>query len=88
MSDCHFCPLIHVSLRRAKRLTRVRRPSKQVFLASYKRAKVDMQARVSHGLDRPGEGMPNVCSNQIAQRFDCFLAPLKMPFKDLWGDPT
>ena len=30
--------------------------------------------------------MPNVCSNQIDQRFDCLSATLEMPFKELWGN--
>ena len=49
----------------AKRLTRVRRLSKQAFLALYERAKGNMQGRVSYGPNGPGEGMPNVYSNQI-----------------------
>ena len=72
----------------AKHLTRIRRPSKQAFLASYDRAKGELQVRVSYGPAGPGEEMPNVCSNQIAQRFDCFLAPLEKPFKGLWCDAT
>ena len=47
-----------------------------------------MQGRVLYGPNGPGEGMPNVCSNQIDQRFDCLLATLEMPIKELWGDAT
>ena len=47
-----------------------------------------MQGRVSYGPNGPGEGMPNVCSNEIVQRFDCLSVILKMPFKELWGDAT
>lgn len=53
------------------------------FLASYERANSDMQARVSYDPDGPGEGMHNICSNQIAERFDCFSGTLEMPFKEL-----
>ncbi|KAK1740992.1 cytosolic carboxypeptidase [Skeletonema marinoi] len=55
------------------------------FLASYERANQDMQAKVSYDPDKPNEGMKNICSNQIADRFDCFSATLEMPFKDV-GD--
>ncbi|KAL7524958.1 hypothetical protein ACHAXR_000794, partial [Thalassiosira sp. AJA248-18] len=55
-----------------------------MFLASYARANDDMQAKVSYEPDEPGKGMPNVCSNQIAERFDCFSGTLEMPFKECW----
>ena len=29
--------------------------------------------------------MPHVCSNQSAERFDCFAGTLEMPFKECWG---
>lgn len=58
------------------------------FLAAYARANGDMQAAVSYEPDAPGAGMSHVCSNQIAERFDCFAATLEMPFKELWGDAT
>lgn len=58
------------------------------FLASYERANSDMQAKVSYDPDKPNEGMQNFCSNQIAERFDCFSATLEMPFKECWGRPT
>ena len=53
------------------------------FLASYGRANADIQSKVSYEPDEPGEGMPNICSNQIAERFDCFSGTLEMPFKQL-----
>lgn len=55
------------------------------FLASYERANPDMQAKVSYDCDGPGLGMKNVCSNQIAERFNCFSGTLEMPFKELHG---
>mmetsp|Transcript_27310 Transcript_27310/g.39102 ORF Transcript_27310/g.39102 Transcript_27310/m.39102 type:complete len:596 (+) Transcript_27310:66-1853(+) len=58
------------------------------FLASYERANQDMQAKVSYDPDKPNEGMTNICSNQIAERFDCFSATLEMPFKQCWGRPA
>lgn len=56
------------------------------FLASYERANGDMQAKVSYDPDEAGGGMPNICSNQIAERFDCFSGTLEMPFKECWSD--
>jgi len=58
------------------------------FLASYERANPDMQAKVSYDPDKPNEGMKNICSNQIAERFDCFSGTLEMPFKECWGRPA
>ena len=58
------------------------------FLASYARANHDMQAKISYDPDKPNEGMKNICSNQIAERFNCFSATLEMPFKECWGRPA
>lgn len=55
------------------------------FLAAYERANPDMQKEVSYDPDEPNEGMKNICSNQIALRFDCLSATLEMPFKEVWG---
>jgi murein tripeptide amidase MpaA len=54
------------------------------FLAAYERTNSDMQAKVSYDPDKPNEGLKNICSNQIALRFDCFSGTLEMPFKELW----
>jgi murein tripeptide amidase MpaA len=56
------------------------------FLASYERANSAMQGRVSYDPDGPEEGMRNICSNQIAERFDCFSGTLEMPFKELMNN--
>jgi len=56
------------------------------FLASYQRANPDMQAKISYEPDEPGLGMPHICSNQIAQRFDCLAGTLEMPFKEMHAD--
>ena len=55
------------------------------FLASYERANDHMQAKISYEPDAPGEGLPNICSNQISERFNCLAATLEMPFKELHG---
>jgi len=52
------------------------------FLASYNRANSDMNRKVAYDPDQPGHALMNICSNQIAKRFDCFGATLEMPFKD------
>ncbi|KAL3817394.1 hypothetical protein ACHAXA_011023 [Cyclostephanos tholiformis] len=56
------------------------------FLSSYERCNRDVQCRVSYDPDAPGEGMRNICSNQIAERFNCFSGTLEMPFKECWSD--
>eukprot|EP00546_Thalassionema_frauenfeldii_P002851 CAMPEP_0178932656 /NCGR_PEP_ID=MMETSP0786-20121207/22759_1 /TAXON_ID=186022 /ORGANISM="Thalassionema frauenfeldii, Strain CCMP 1798" /LENGTH=435 /DNA_ID=CAMNT_0020610013 /DNA_START=257 /DNA_END=1564 /DNA_ORIENTATION=- len=57
------------------------------FLASYERSNSDMQREISYEPDAPNEGMPNICSNQIALRYDCFSATLEQPFKDCLTNP-
>ena len=51
------------------------------FVASYARANPDMQATIGYDPDPPLEGNLAICSNQIAQRFDCLAVTLEMPFK-------
>lgn len=51
------------------------------FLASYSRANSDMQREVGYEADEPGKANYAICSNQIAQRFDCLGVTLEMPFK-------
>jgi murein tripeptide amidase MpaA len=58
------------------------------FLAAYERANSDMQRTYGYSPDAPGEGKVNICSNQIALRFDCLSATLEMPFKDCWTNPN
>lgn len=52
------------------------------FLASYVRANSDMQSTFGYDPEEPGKGRMNVCSNQIAYRFNCLGVTLEMPFKD------
>jgi hypothetical protein len=47
-------------------------------MASYERANSNMHANVSYEPDKPNEGLKNICSNQIALRFDCFSGTLEM----------
>jgi len=57
------------------------------FLASYERANSDMQRKISYEPDEPNHALTNICSNQIALRFDCFSATLEQPFKDCLTNP-
>lgn len=58
------------------------------FLQSYARANSDMQVEVGYEPEAPNEGRLNVCSNQIAHRFDCLGVTLEMPFKDCRSNPN
>lgn len=42
----------------------------------------DFQDEHNYGPDEPGSANMTVCSNQIAQRFDCLAYTIEMPFKD------
>lgn len=57
------------------------------FLAQYSRTNSDMQSAIAYNPEEPGQGRMNVCSNQIATRFDCLAATLEMPFKDCLSNP-
>jgi murein tripeptide amidase MpaA len=57
------------------------------FLAKYSKTNSDMQSAVAYDPDEIGHAMLNVCSNQIAARFDCLAATLEMPFKDCMSNP-
>jgi len=52
------------------------------FVASYGRANPDMQRTYGYEADTPLGANLAICSNQIAQRFDCLAVTLEMPFKD------
>ena len=41
-----------------------------------------MQSRFGYAPDEPQQANYAVCSNQIAQRYDCLSVTLEMPFKD------
>ena len=52
------------------------------FAAAYSRANPDMQTAYGYEPDAPRGANYAICSNQIAQRFDCLAVTLEMPFKD------
>lgn len=57
------------------------------FLAKYSRANSDMQIPVAYDPEETGKARLNVCSNQIAVRFDCLAVTLEQPFKDCMSNP-
>ena len=57
------------------------------FLASYSRANPDMQVEFGYTPPAPGEALPNIGTNAIANRFNCLSVTLEMPFKDCWSNP-
>ncbi len=52
------------------------------FLAAYMQSSPDFQITHGYGISKPGEANLTMCTNQIAQRFDCLAMTLEMPFKD------
>jgi murein tripeptide amidase MpaA len=54
----------------------------QRFLHAYERANPDFQCVQGYPLDPPGTANLTMCTNHIAQRFDCLAMTLEQPFKD------
>ncbi|MCK6506757.1 M14-type cytosolic carboxypeptidase [Myxococcota bacterium] len=52
------------------------------FAAAYQRANPDLQRVHGYAVDPPGQALMTMCTNQVAQRFDCLAYTLEMPFKD------
>ena len=52
------------------------------FLAAYETANPHFQRVYGYGVDGPGEANLTMCTNHVAQRFDCLAMTLEMPFKD------
>jgi murein tripeptide amidase MpaA len=52
------------------------------FKESYEQANPDFQRVRGYPETRPNNANMTMCSNQIAQRFDCLAMTLEMPFKD------
>lgn len=57
------------------------------FRAAYEMADPAFQQAWGYPLDAPGQGNLTMCTNAVAQRFDCFSLTLEMPFKDDAGHP-
>jgi len=52
------------------------------FRVAYERANPDFQSVHGYPRDMPNDANMSMCTNQIAQRFDCLGMTLEMPFKD------
>lgn len=52
------------------------------FQEALERANPDFQRVHGYPVDAPGEGDMSMCTNAIAERFDCLAMTLEMPFKD------
>ena len=52
------------------------------FCETLERANPDFQRVQGYPIDAPGEGNMTMCTNQIAERFDCLAMTLEQPFKD------
>lgn len=52
------------------------------FLDAYQRANPDFQTKYGYPVAPAGKGNMTMCTNQVAQRFDCLSMTLEMPFKD------
>lgn len=60
------------------------------FLAAWMQSCPDLQAEHGYPPAGPGQANMTMCTNQVAQRFDCLAYTLEMPFKDnaLAPDPV
>jgi murein tripeptide amidase MpaA len=52
------------------------------FREAYMRANPDFQTVYGYPVDKAGSANMTMCTNQIAERFDCLAMTLEMPFKD------
>lgn len=48
------------------------------FSGAFCRAAPDFQAALGYAVDAPGEANMSICSNTVAQRFDCLAVTLEM----------
>lgn len=57
------------------------------FLEAYVRTNPDFQTEHGYPLSGPGNANMTMCTNQVAQRFDCLAMTLEQPFKDTADTP-
>ncbi len=57
------------------------------FLNAYVLANPDFQTEHGYGIGAPGSANMTMCTNQVAQRFDCLAMTLEQPFKDTADTP-
>lgn len=54
----------------------------KAFCDAYERANPAFQQVHGYPVDAPGQGNLTMCTNAVAQRYDCLAMTLEMPFKD------
>lgn len=52
------------------------------FLDAYKTASPDFQTQHGYAVSKPGEANLSMCTNYVANTYDCLAMTLEMPFKD------
>ena len=52
------------------------------YLGGLQQASPDFQTEIGYPLDQPGKANLSMCTNYVAQTFDCLAMTLEMPFKD------
>lgn len=57
------------------------------FCDAFQRANPDFQREFGYPVDKPGDANMSMCTNQIAERFDCLAMTLEQPFKDTANRP-
>lgn len=57
------------------------------FCAALVQANPDFQVGKGYPIDEPGQGNLTMCTNQVAERFDCLAMTLEQPFKDTIETP-
>ena len=57
------------------------------FLDAYREAAPDFQLVHGYPIAGPGEANLTMCTNQVAERYDCLAMTLEMPFKDNFERP-
>jgi len=57
------------------------------FCAALLASTPDFQTEHGYPIDAPGQANMTMCTNQIAQRFDCLAMTLEQPFKDAANHP-
>ncbi len=60
----------------------------QTFCENYMAANPDFQMTHGYPKDKPGEADLSICTNYIAQQFNCCSMTLEMPFKDTKDTPN
>jgi murein tripeptide amidase MpaA len=66
-----------------ERLAKLQERLKQAYML----VNPDFQVAHGYGLNKPGQANMTICTNQIAQRFDCLAATIEQPFKDTADTP-